>query len=129
MKDIYAVHYSTHSLLRESKRYQLTSDEIDKIKEYDQHKIPDAEAATVPIVFSTAYHTLINLANLQQGQIVLIHAAAGGLGLAAIQIAKMRGARIFATAGNEKKRQYLRDLGCEQVWNSRNLELSMGLNR
>lgn len=129
LKDIYAVHYSTHSLLRESKRYQLTSDEIDKIKEYDQHKIPDAEAATVPIVFSTAYHTLINLANLQKGQIVLIHAAAGGLGLAAIQIAKMRGARIFATAGNEKKRQYLRDLGCEQVWNSRNLEFVDGVKQ
>ena len=79
------------------------------------------EAATVPTVFITAYFSLIELAQLKTDDKVLIHAAAGGVGLAAIQIAKWRGADILATAGSVAKRDYLKHLGVEQVFDSRSL--------
>ena len=79
------------------------------------------EAATVPTVFITAYFSLIELAQLKAGDKVLIHAAAGGVGLAAIQIAKWRGADILATAGSVAKRDYLKHLGVEHVFDSRSL--------
>jgi myxalamid-type polyketide synthase MxaB len=83
-----------------------------------------AEAATVPITFLTAYYALITLARLQQGERILIHAGAGGVGLAAIQIAQHVGAEVFATAGSESKRDYLRSLGVQQVFSSRTLEFA-----
>ncbi|KAI1125541.1 hypothetical protein F5Y10DRAFT_294516 [Nemania abortiva] len=64
-------------------------------------RIPDAisfdEAATMLISFATVIHSLVNIARLEQGQSVLIHSACGGVGLAAIQVAKMVGAEIYAT--------------------------------
>ncbi len=80
------------------------------------------EASTIPITFLTAYYGLIRLAHLQQGERVLIHAGAGGVGQAAIQIAKHVGAEIFCTAGNDEKREFLRDLGIAHVMNSRTLD-------
>ncbi len=80
------------------------------------------EACTIPITFLTAHHALIRLAHLQQGERVLIHAGAGGVGLAAIQIAQHLGAEVFATAGSDKKRDLLRSLGVKQVMNSRTLD-------
>ncbi len=65
--------------------------------------LSDAEAATIPITFLTAYYGLVRLAQLQRGERVLIHAAAGGVGLAAIQIAQQIGAEVFATAGSDPK--------------------------
>jgi acyl transferase domain-containing protein/NADPH:quinone reductase-like Zn-dependent oxidoreductase/acyl carrier protein len=79
------------------------------------------EAATVPIVFLTAWFALHKLARLQAGERVLIHSAAGGTGLAAIQIAQSAGAEIFATAGSGEKRALLRSLGIRQVMDSRSL--------
>jgi NADPH:quinone reductase-like Zn-dependent oxidoreductase len=78
-------------------------------------------AATVPAAFLTAYYALHHLARLEEGQRVLIHGAAGGVGIAAIQIAQMAGAEIFCTAGSEAKRDFLRMLGVEQVFDSRSL--------
>ncbi|WP_169736664.1 type I polyketide synthase [Pseudonocardia spinosispora] len=60
------------------------------------------EAASVPIVFLTAYHALVDLARLRPGERVLVHAAAGGVGTAAVQIAHHLGAEVFATAGPGK---------------------------
>lgn len=80
-----------------------------------------SEAATVPIAFLTAWYALRTVGRLVRGESVLIHAAAGGVGLAAIQIAQLAGARIFATAGTDEKRRMLRDLGCELVMDSRSL--------
>jgi NADPH:quinone reductase-like Zn-dependent oxidoreductase/thioesterase domain-containing protein/aryl carrier-like protein len=77
------------------------------------------EACTIPITFLTAYYGLVRLAQLQPGERVLIHAGAGGVGLAAIQIAKQIGATIFATTGSEKKRELLLSLGLEHVYSSR----------
>ena len=80
-----------------------------------------AAAATVPVVFVTAIYALGTLAKLAAGEHVLIHAAAGGVGLAAIQYAKHRGAFVIATAGSETKRAFLRLAGADHVLDSRDL--------
>lgn len=80
-----------------------------------------AEAASVPIAFLTAYYALHRLGRLEKGERVLIHSAAGGVGLAAVQLAQRAGAEIFATAGTEEKRAYLRELGLLHVMDSRTL--------
>jgi myxalamid-type polyketide synthase MxaB len=87
-------------------------------------KLDHQQASTIPVTFLTAYYGLIRLAQLSPGERVLIHAGAGGVGLAAIQIAQQVGAEIFATAGSEEKRDYLRSLGVDHVMNSRTLEFA-----
>ncbi|MCC6456109.1 MAG: acyltransferase domain-containing protein, partial [Caldilineaceae bacterium] len=79
------------------------------------------EAATIPIVFLTAHYALNHLAQMQPGESVLIHAAAGGVGMAAVQLAQRVGAVIFATAGSPDKRAYLHSLGVAHVLDSRSL--------
>lgn len=79
------------------------------------------DAAGLPVAFLTAHHGLHRLANLQRGQRVLIHAAAGGVGLAAVQLALRAGAQVFATAGSPDKRELLRQMGVAQVMDSRSL--------
>ena len=80
-----------------------------------------AHGASIPVAFLTAHYGLSHLAGLSSGQRVLIHAAAGGLGLAAVQLAREAGAEIFATAGSEAKRDFLRKLGIRHVFDSRSL--------
>ncbi len=82
------------------------------------------QAASIPIAFVTAYQALQQMARLEHGERVLIHAAAGGVGLAAIQVARWLGAEIFATAGSPEKRAYLRSLGVEHVMDSRSLNFA-----
>jgi NADPH:quinone reductase-like Zn-dependent oxidoreductase len=82
------------------------------------------EAATVPIAFVTAHYALSYLGRLTEGERVLIHAAAGGVGQAAVRIAQRRGAEIFATAGSTEKRAFLESLGIEHVMNSRSLDFA-----
>ncbi|MES0882355.1 SDR family NAD(P)-dependent oxidoreductase [Roseibium sp. SCP14] len=79
------------------------------------------EAATIPVTFLTAYYALVHLAALSEDETVLIHGGAGGVGLAALQIAKWRGAKIIATAGSEDKRNTLKLLGADLVLDSRSL--------
>lgn len=86
------------------------------------HTLSFAEAVVPFINTMPAYFGLIEKANLKRGDKVLIHSASGGVGLTAIQIAQMVGAEVYATAGNEKKRQYLRDLGVKYVSDSRSLK-------
>ncbi|OJZ89332.1 hypothetical protein ASPFODRAFT_204330 [Aspergillus luchuensis CBS 106.47] len=75
------------------------------------HAIPDSmsfeEAAPLPVVYLSVIRGLFDLANLQRGQSVLIHSAAGGVGQAAIQICQAMGADIYATVGNDAKRAVL----------------------
>ncbi|MGO2769603.1 SDR family NAD(P)-dependent oxidoreductase [Pseudomonas taetrolens] len=78
-------------------------------------------AATIPSTFFTVYYALHYLARLEPGEKVLIHGAAGGVGIAAIQIAKWCGAEIYATAGSDEKRDFLRLLGVEHIFDSRSL--------
>ncbi len=87
------------------------------------------EAATVPVAFLTAYYGLITLAKLGAGERVLIHLGTGGVGLAAIQIARWIGAEIFATAGSAEKRSYLKSLGVEHVMDSRSLDFADDIMR
>ena len=91
-------------------------------------RLPDtisfAAGATVPVAFLTVCYALGTLANLQPGERVLIHGGAGGVGLAAIQYARHRGAEIFATAGSPAKRALLRLLGVDHVLDSRSLEFA-----
>lgn len=78
-------------------------------------------AATVPTVFFTVFYSLRHLADLQSGERVLIHGGAGGVGIAAIQFARHLGAEVFATAGSEEKRDFVRLLGADHVFDSRSL--------
>jgi acyl transferase domain-containing protein/acyl-CoA synthetase (AMP-forming)/AMP-acid ligase II/acetylornithine/succinyldiaminopimelate/putrescine aminotransferase/predicted amino acid dehydrogenase/acyl carrier protein len=77
------------------------------------------EAATIPIAFTTAYYALCRVARLSRGERVLIHAGAGGVGIAAIQIARHLGATVFATAGSPEKRGFLKRMGVEFALDSR----------
>ena len=79
------------------------------------------QAATIPIAFLTAYYSLHHLAKLSRGERVLIHAAAGGVGLAAVQLAQQAGAEIFATAGSPEKRAYLKSMRVPHILDSRSL--------
>ncbi|SUW53374.1 polyketide synthase [Bordetella holmesii] len=78
-------------------------------------------AATIPSTFFTVYYALHHLAHLQEGEKILIHGAAGGVGIAAIQLAQWLGADIYATAGSEEKRDFLRMMGVAHVYDSRSL--------
>ncbi|MBN7809050.1 SDR family NAD(P)-dependent oxidoreductase [Agrobacterium rosae] len=80
------------------------------------------EAATLPVTFLTAYYALMDLGRLRAGETVLIHGGAGGVGLAALQIAKLTGATVIATAGTDEKRNLLTTLGADHVFDSRSLE-------
>lgn len=79
---------------------------------------PEA-AATIPVAFLTAFYGLIVCGRLKQGEWVLVHGGAGGVGLAALQIAHWRGARVIATAGSTEKRALLAALGADHVFDSR----------
>lgn len=83
-----------------------------------------ADAATIPVVFTTVYYALNKLARLGQDERILIHTATGGTGLAAIQLARFLGAEIFATAGSEEKRAYLHSLAVQHVMDSRSLDFA-----
>ena len=94
-------------------------------------KAPDAlspvEAATLPISFITAWVALHDVARLQPGERVLIHAAAGGVGLAAVQLAQRAGAVVFATAGSPAKRAYLQSIGVRHVYSSRTTDFGAAI--
>jgi thioester reductase-like protein len=83
-----------------------------------------SDAATLPTVFLTAHYALNELARMQKGESILIHAGTGGVGMAAIQVAQRLGLEIFATAGSDEKRQLLRDMGVPHALNSRTLEFA-----
>ncbi|WP_240800586.1 type I polyketide synthase [Streptomyces sp. ICN441] len=91
-------------------------------------RIPDhmtfEQAATLPAVYLTVQHSLETLAGLRAGDTVLVHGGAGGIGLAALTYARHIGARVIATAGTPAKRDLLRALGVEAVFNSRDLSFA-----
>ncbi len=99
-------------------------------------KIPDAlsfeEAATLPLVHCTAYHALVQIARVQPKQTILIHAGAGGVGQAAIQIAKHHELEIFTTVGSADKRTLVEDvygIPSDHIFNSRDLSFVKGVLR
>ena len=90
------------------------------------------EASAIPVIFVTAWHALHDLGRLQPGESVLIHAAAGGTGQAAIQIAKLAGAVIYATVGSDEKKELLMskyDLPEHHILYSRDTSFAEGIMR
>ncbi|MEO8435300.1 MAG: zinc-binding dehydrogenase [Pyrinomonadaceae bacterium] len=75
------------------------------------------QAAALPLVTVTAWHMLVTRANVQPGEDVLIHAAGSGVGSLGIQVAKLRGARVIATAGSDEKLAKARELGADLTVN------------
>ena len=88
-----------------------------------------AEASTLPFAFMTAHYALQSCAKLRAGETVLIHAAAGGVGLAALQLAQAAGANVIATAGSAAKREYLRQQGVSHVFDSRSTSFAADVMR
>lgn len=82
------------------------------------------EATTLPGSFATAVYALHHLGRMRAGERLLIHGAAGALGLAAVQLALRAGVEVYATAGTREKRELLRELGATRVLDSRSLEFA-----
>lgn len=98
--------------------------------------IPDditfEEAAGLPLVHATAYHALVNIMRVRNGQTILIHAAAGGVGQAAIQLAKHFKMEIFATVGSADKRALVREeygIPDDHIFHSRDTSFAKGVKR
>ncbi|MEI7715174.1 MAG: sulfolipid-1 biosynthesis phthioceranic/hydroxyphthioceranic acid synthase, partial [Mycobacterium sp.] len=86
--------------------------------------LTEAQAAAVTTAHATAWYGLTDLARIKAGDKVLIHSGTGGVGQAAIAIARAAGAEIYATAGSKKRRQLLQDMGIEHVYDSRSVEFA-----
>lgn len=98
------------------------------------HPIPDSisfeDAATLGAVYPVAIYSLFDLANTRKGQRVLIHSAAGGVGIACIQLCRFVGAEIYATAGNDEKRSFLTNtfgIPSSRIFNSRSTSFATEL--
>jgi polyketide synthase 5 len=91
--------------------------------------LADGQAAAVTTAHATAWYSLHELAKIDRGDRVLIHSATGGVGQAAIAIARAAGAEIFATAGSEQRRELLRNMGIEHVYDSRSIEFAEQIRR
>ncbi len=87
------------------------------------------EAAAVPLVFLTAWHMLVGRAQLRPGEDVLVLGAGSGVGSAAIQIAKLVGAQVIATAGSEEKVKKARELGADHVINHSKQDIAAEVKR
>ena len=99
-------------------------------------KIPNelsfTEAAALPMTFTTAHHGLVEVGRLSKGEKVLIHAAAGGTGQSAIQLAQNIGAEVFVTVGFESKKKLINDLygiPADHIFYSRNTSFASGIMR
>ncbi len=86
-------------------------------------------AAAIGLAAITAWHMLTRRAPLRPGQDVLVHAAGSGVGSAAIQIAKLHGARVITTVGSDEKRDQARSLGADEVINYRTHDFSQEIRR
>ena len=82
------------------------------------------EWAACPLVFLTAWHMLVTRAQLKEGESVLIHAAGSGVGSAAIQLAKMIGAKVITTVGSDEKEKMARKLGADHIINYKKADFS-----
>ncbi|CAL8084937.1 unnamed protein product [Orchesella dallaii] len=78
------------------------------------------EAASIPAVYMTSIVCLLDVAKIKKEDVVLLHTASGGVGLSAIEICKDIGCKIIATAGSKRKQNYLRSLGIQHIFHSRN---------
>ena len=100
------------------------------------HLIPDGmsfeTAASIPVVYATSYHALVNVARLQKGESILIHSAAGGVGQASIMLAQHIGAVIYVTVGNENKKAMIMEsfgLPEDRIFSSHSTGFAEGVRR
>ncbi|MBM4763546.1 NADPH:quinone oxidoreductase family protein [Bacillus sp. B15-48] len=93
--------------------------EFVSVSEADVYTIPDlmtwSEAAAMSVTYRTSYYALFNRGQLRAGEVLLVHAGAGGVGSAAIQLGKAVGAKVIATAGGEEKTKICADMGADVV--------------
>lgn len=87
-------------------------------------EMDNGEATALSTQYCTAYYAAYDMANIQHGELVLIHAAAGGVGIALIQLAKKRACRVIGTAGSEEKLAFLKELGVDYTINYRDKDFS-----
>jgi len=121
-------------------RYKILGEQVDggyaelvKVPGRNVIPLPDhvefEEAAAAPLVFMTAWRMLISRARLRPGEDILILGAGGGVATAAIQIAKLVGARVFATASTEEKLRKAKEIGADEVINYKELEFDKEIRR
>ncbi len=91
--------------------------------------VPFEQAAAFPLVFLTAWRMLIGRAQVREGEDVLVWAAGSGVGVAAVQVAKARGARVIATAGSDAKLALARQLGADHVINHHTQDVAAEVRR
>ncbi len=107
--------------------------ELVKVPVQNLIPIPDSlswvDAAAFPLTFVTAWHMLVTRARVQRGEDVLVLAAGSGVGQAAVQIARLHGARVIATAGSEAKLARARELGAAEVINHRDQDIAEEIKR
>lgn len=85
--------------------------------------VPLDEAASVPTAYATAWHALVEVGQLKPGEILLVHAAAGGVGSALVQLGVLRGVTVLATVRGERKAEWARKLGASAVCDSRETDV------
>ncbi|OQE38549.1 hypothetical protein PENCOP_c008G00808 [Penicillium coprophilum] len=86
--------------------------------------------ASIPMIYITAYHALMEIARLEKGETILVHAAAGGVGQAAISLAQHIGAEIFVTVGSQQKRDFVHDtygIPFDHIYSSRDASFAQGI--
>jgi NADPH:quinone reductase-like Zn-dependent oxidoreductase/acyl carrier protein len=86
--------------------------------------LPGRQAAGLPVAFGTVWYALAHLARMRPGETLLVHGAAGGVGLAALEISRRLGLTVLATAGSEERRGFLKMMGAAEVFDSRCLAFS-----
>ena len=82
-------------------------------------------ATALSTQYCTAYHAAYDMANIKEGEIILIHAAAGGVGIALLQLAKRKGCKVIGTAGSEEKIQFLKNAGIDFAINYREVDFEL----
>ncbi len=87
------------------------------------------QAAAVPLTFMTAWHALVARAQVKLGETVLVHAAGSGVGVAAVQIAKLIGAQVIATAGSDAKLEKAKALGADHVVNYESQDFALEVKK
>ena len=91
-------------------------------------KMDFVHAAAAPLVLITAWEALFDRGKLQSGQAVLVHAGAGGVGHVAIQLAKIKGARVITTVSSDEKAEFVRSLGADEVINYKQQDLQQAID-
>ena len=91
--------------------------------------MPLEHAAAIPLVFLTAWHMVVERARVRPGETLLVHAAGSGVSSAAIQIGRLHGARVIATAGSDAKAEKARALGADEVVNYRTSDFAAEVKR